>query len=234
MARLPARGVWVVFALLTATALRGQQPSAAKPEISIPLAPVRAAPTRPLKLWSFIRLRGTEYVPLREVAEHFGLKLAWTKSIFSQTLSDAHGVRMNFEGNQRDFFFDGSRIFLGAPVLFEKDALWVSKLDVIKIVAPLIRPSDHAAYLPASTPRLIVLDPGHGGIDPGTENRKLGVNEKTFSLDVALRLKNSLYFFCFFASCAAGCAGQRIRRNHFFYVGGNNQYHRCMPVRPQN
>jgi hypothetical protein len=28
-----------------------------------------------------------------------------------------------------------------------------------------------------------------------------------------------------------GCSGQRIRRNNYFYVGGNNQYHRCMPVR---
>jgi N-acetylmuramoyl-L-alanine amidase len=39
---------------------------------------------------------------------------------------------------------------------------------------------------------VIVLDPGHGGIDPGTENKRVGVNEKTFTLDVALRAKKIL------------------------------------------
>jgi N-acetylmuramoyl-L-alanine amidase len=189
MARLPARGVLVVFAFLAASFIRGQE---TKPQVATTPVPVRAAPTRPVKLWSFVRLRGVDYVSLRDVAERFGLKLTWKKAAVTQALSDARGVRFNFESNQRDFFFDGSRIFLGAPVLFEKDALWVSKLDLIKIVAPLIRPSEHAAYLPASRPKLIVIDPGHGGIDPGTENRKLGVNEKTFSLDVALRLKKLL------------------------------------------
>ena len=38
----------------------------------------------------------------------------------------------------------------------------------------------------------IVLDPGHGGIDPGTENKRVGVNEKTTTLDVALRAKKLL------------------------------------------
>jgi N-acetylmuramoyl-L-alanine amidase len=195
MARLPARGVLVVLALwATVTVFAQQTVVAAKSDSPSPLVPVRAAPTRPSKLWSFIRLRGADYVSLREVAGHYGLKLSWTKPAVVQTMSDARGVRLNFESNQRDFFFDGARIFLGAPVLFEKDTLWVSKLDLIKIVAPLIRPSDHAAYLPAATPKLIVIDAGHGGIDPGTENKKLGVNEKTFTLDVALRLKKLLEF----------------------------------------
>jgi N-acetylmuramoyl-L-alanine amidase len=188
MARLPARGVLAAFALWTAIPVHAQQTAAAKPDSPAPTAPVRVAPTRPTKLWSFIRLRGTDYVSLRDVAERFGFKLAWTKPVVVQTLSDARGVRLNFENNQRDFFFDGTRIFLGMPALFEKDTLWISKLDLIKIVAPLVRPADQAAYLPATPPRLIVIDAGHGGIDPGTENKKLGVNEKTFALDVALRL----------------------------------------------
>jgi len=36
---------------------------------------------------------------------------------------------------------------------------------------------------------VIALDPGHGGKDTGTQNRKLKLDEKTFTLDVALRLR---------------------------------------------
>jgi len=156
-------------------------------------APVRAAPSRPAaKLWPFVRLRGADYVSLKDVAKHFGLKLAWGKPTLTQTLADSRGVRFNFENNQRDFFLDGQRIFMGAPVLLEKDGLWISKLDLIKIVAPLFRPNERAALLPATAPRTIVLDAGHGGIDPGTENKKLGLNEKTLALDVVLRLRKLL------------------------------------------
>ncbi len=41
-------------------------------------------------------------------------------------------------------------------------------------------------YIP-SNPRLIVIDPGHGGNDPGTIYR--GVMEKTLTLDMAMRLR---------------------------------------------
>jgi N-acetylmuramoyl-L-alanine amidase len=44
-------------------------------------------------------------------------------------------------------------------------------------------------YVPTN-PRLIVIDPGHGGSDPGTVYR--GVEEKTIALDTALRLRDIL------------------------------------------
>jgi len=159
-----------------------------------PPAPVRAAPTRPEgpKLWPTTSLRGAEYIDVREIAQRFGLKANWVKSEPVMTLSDKKSVRFTFEEKQRDFHFDGLRIFLGKNVIREKDSLWLSKLDVIKIVAPLFRPSDHVAMLPATSPRLIVIDPGHGGRDPGKENLALKVNEKTYTLDVSLRLKKIL------------------------------------------
>ncbi len=40
--------------------------------------------------------------------------------------------------------------------------------------------------------RTIVIDPGHGGKDPGTSNRTLGLYEKTITLDIAKRLKTLL------------------------------------------
>ena len=157
-------------------------------------APAHTAPTRPAPavLWTTTRLRNTDYVSVRDLAKHYDLKAAWGKTDAVMTLSDARGVRFTFDGNQNDFYFDGLRVFVGAPVILHKDSLWVSLLDVIKVVAPLFRPADHLAQLPVIVPQTIVIDPGHGGIDPGKENTRLGLNEKTFTLDVALRLRKIL------------------------------------------
>ncbi|HEY4245335.1 MAG TPA: N-acetylmuramoyl-L-alanine amidase [Lacunisphaera sp.] len=156
-----------------------------------PPAPIRAAPTRPGKLWAFTRIHGIDYVSLRDVAEHFGMKLAWKKTGFTQTLTDARGVRLEFESNQRDYYFDGLRIFMGEPAVLDRDALWVSKLDLIKNVIPIFRPGDYAAQLPPP-PRTIVIDPGHGGTDPGKQNLRLKLDEKDLTLDVSLRLRKLL------------------------------------------
>ena len=194
---------WLLFSLLVfalsacASAQPSEPPHPAAPppkEPPLPPAPVRAAPTRPEapKLWPVTSLHGADYIDVRDIARRFGLKTVWTQPEVALALEDKSGRRFLFEAKQRDFYFDGLRVFLGEPVLRDHDSLWLSKIDVIKIVAPLFHPGEHAALLPATVPRLIVLDPGHGGIDPGNENKLVGVNEKTFTLDVAVRLKKLL------------------------------------------
>lgn len=202
MARLPARGLLavVVFSLTACSAPAQPRPAAsvtpppAAPAPAIaPSAPVRAAPTRPsAHLWPFTKLQGEDYVSLKDLAEHYHLTRAWTRPDLTRTLADTRGVRFKFERNQRDCHLDGVRMFLGAAALFHKGELWVSKLDVIKTIAPLLRPEDHPTLLPAAPPKLIVLDAGHGGTDPGKQNLKLKLNEKDMTLDVTLRLKKLL------------------------------------------
>lgn len=155
---------------------------------------LRAAPSRPPvpQLWPVTRLHGADWVDVRDIAKRFELKTVWSKPELAMTLNDVRGVRCSFENGQDNFYFDGLRVSLGERVLLEKKTLFVTKLDVIKLIAPLLRPADHVAQLPPATPKIIVLDPGHGGSDPGAENKRLGLNEKTFTLDVALRLRKLL------------------------------------------
>ncbi|MEO6993975.1 MAG: N-acetylmuramoyl-L-alanine amidase [Lacunisphaera sp.] len=182
--------VWLGFSI-SALAQGGTVPSKVDSPAPTPPAPLRSAPTRPGKLWPFTRIHGIDYVSLRDFAEHFGMKLAWKKTGFTQTLSDPRGVRLEFESNQRDYYFDGLRIFMGEPAVLDRDALWISKLDLIKNVIPIFRPGEYAVQLPAP-PRTIVIDPGHGGTDPGKQNLRLRLDEKDLTLDVSLRLRKIL------------------------------------------
>jgi N-acetylmuramoyl-L-alanine amidase len=198
MARHLARGLSLLLTLLTAcTAPAQPKPLAgpapvAKAETPPPApAPVRVAPSRPVQVWPFTKFRGLDYVAVRDLAKRFGLKPAWAKPGVLLTLSDARGVRFSFEKDQRDFYLDGARVFLGDLTYQSGDDLWVPKLDVIKTIAPIFAPADHPAFLPPP-PKVIVLDPGHGGTDPGKQNQALKLDEKVMTLDVAQRLKKIL------------------------------------------
>jgi N-acetylmuramoyl-L-alanine amidase len=107
-------------------------------------------------------------------------------------LVDPRGrVRLRFVNRDRDFSLEGVRVFMGEAAVLNQGSLYVSKIDVIKTIAPLLRPVDYAGQLPAP-PRLIVLDPGHGGNDPGNQNSALQLDEKDMTLDVARRLARLL------------------------------------------
>ena len=138
MARLSARGLFVVLvSFLAACTSPARQDTAGKavpvpPPVVMPAkappppaAPVRAAPTRPVPpiLWATTKLRNIDYVSVRDLAQGLGLKVVWSKAEVAQTLSDAHGVRFTFEGNQKDFYFDVLRVFLGAPAVFHQLAV---------------------------------------------------------------------------------------------------------------
>lgn len=70
-------------------------------------------------------------------------------------------------------------------------ALFLKAVPGSQVAASAARGSAATAGF-ASSRGLIVLDPGHGGGDPGCVNRSLGLLEKDITLDVALRLRDLL------------------------------------------
>lgn len=82
------------------------------------------------------------------------------------------------------------------PAIAENDVLMLRALDPITVTTPRTRPSTNSNGVFSVARQLglgvsrIVIDPGHGGRDPGA--RRDGLNEADLVLDVALRLKRRL------------------------------------------
>ena len=151
----------------------------------------RAAPQRPAarSVPAVNTAASTALLSVAEVGQRLGLKLTWVQRGAKVALTDGTR-RLQLEVDDREAIIDGIRVFLGTPVLAKRDELYVSAIDYEAALLPLLRPA-LIGHKPAR-PKIIAIDAGHGGVDQGTENRELGYKEKTFALDVALRLKTSL------------------------------------------
>lgn len=129
-----------------------------------------------------------EFVGLKDAALRLGLKMTVAANGLV-TLADATR-RVEFAPESRETRINGLRFFLGDPVTMRGGELQVSRTDFETCLVPLLRPM-LMTRVPAR-PKVIAIDAGHGGADTGTQNPRLGLKEKTFTLDVAQRLKKRL------------------------------------------
>ncbi|HVU31884.1 MAG TPA: N-acetylmuramoyl-L-alanine amidase [Opitutaceae bacterium] len=165
------------------------RPGASQPERpSVEVRRPSAAPTVPRGLGELrgVTIGGVDSVRLADVAARLGLRyrphdLNRAASIYGP------GQRADLEADTRDITVNGLRVFLGSPVMFARGQLYISRSDFVDCLAPMMRPGLGVVVPPP--PHVIVLDPGHGGSDPGGVNPRLHLMEKTFTLDVAQRLR---------------------------------------------
>ena len=81
--------------------------------------------------------------------------------------------------------WNGTEIWLGFAPRLVGGKPQIHGLDVIKNFVPLMRMASH----PIRPNMTIVIDPGHGGDQPGTRSIVGNQFEKTYTLDWAMRLK---------------------------------------------
>lgn len=161
-------------------------------------SPPRSAPTRPagavISAVSGAPLAGrkfgkVEYVSVTDAAARLGLPVTVTNNGRKATLGSGR-ARAAFESGEREADINGLRVFLGEPAEDAGGQLYLSRIDYERCLLPLLRPGSGVAARPR--PRVIALDPGHGGRDTGKTNARLGIVEKTVALDTSLRLKKLL------------------------------------------
>ncbi len=81
--------------------------------------------------------------------------------------------------------WSGAEFRLGFEPRMIGNQVFVHALDLKKNIEPLLQD-----FIPSTkTNRLIVIDPGHGGLNAGTRSVIDGLNEKEFTLDWARRLE---------------------------------------------
>lgn len=135
-----------------------------------------------------LRLHGSAHVSLKAIAAKWGMRYSWIEP-GEKALLKSQWTRLQFELHHRYCKVNGSRVYLGKPVTAHQQRFYISKHDYESTLKPILMPQ----VFP-EPPKLyrIVIDPGHGGKDPGAENAKIGVNEKATVLSVAKKLQAKL------------------------------------------
>jgi N-acetylmuramoyl-L-alanine amidase len=140
---------------------------------------VTVRPTKPPVIYAFTPLNNWA------AAQKLSAPLLLTKSpLTTYSIGSRNGVLV-FAIGSREATWNGAEFHLGYAPEFIDGQVFVHGLDLRKNFEPLL--TDPPLALPA-TNRVIVIDPGHGGVNAGTVSpfdRRL---EKEFTLDWARRL----------------------------------------------
>lgn len=135
-----------------------------------------------------ISLNGTKYCSLKSVAAQLGMQKKWIVSN-KRLILKSQWTQMEFSVHDRDMAINGFKVYLGYPVAFRRGDLYLSEIDFKQTMAPILTPQ-----IFQDVPKLyhIVLDAGHGGKDPGSQNRRVGLQEKILTLNISKRLGSIL------------------------------------------
>jgi N-acetylmuramoyl-L-alanine amidase len=141
--------------------------------------------------WETATANGRDYVTLRSFCAfyHFSYEVPggnyFSSSSVATSDSPAHSIR--FKLGNSDIYLDGVHYVMSFPIESGDHDWLVSRMDVIKLFDPILRPSEisdrHAI-------RGVVIDPGHGGSDNGAAS-SLGY-EKNYTLETAFILEGIL------------------------------------------
>jgi N-acetylmuramoyl-L-alanine amidase len=151
---------------------------------SVLAASARSVPSRPTAS-AATKINGVEYVDLTELCVRFGVKRASVSA--RRAVFKSEGTTLEFDLDSRDHQINGLRVFTGEPVRSQRGRWWISRIDAETLLTPVLRPGTNEARVPAL--KTIVIDPGHGGRDPGKVNPRVKVMEKDIALDTAKRAK---------------------------------------------
>ncbi|HOY56889.1 MAG TPA: N-acetylmuramoyl-L-alanine amidase [Verrucomicrobiota bacterium] len=174
MAAVSLAGVLVVRPAHAAIESQGRQPVA-----------IAAADTASARLPT-LRMGNCDFVDLAAWAKTKSLRLSWvsTNSIVGLT-NRSNGLRGSVGSRQVEI--NGVKTWLSNPITSRNGLLYITTLDMRTLLDPILAPVRNK---PGHRVRVIALDPGHGGRDPGFKVGK--EQEKILTLLWARKLKARL------------------------------------------
>jgi N-acetylmuramoyl-L-alanine amidase len=124
--------------------------------------------------------------PLSYVAHRFAL--SDPQSAQGRIVMHGSLYALAFDTGSRKLSFDGTLIWMNAPIM-PRGGVWLAtSTDVAGTLAPLLYPRD---ALQGRRANVVILDPGHGGEDSGAMGARKSM-EKRVVFDVACRVRDKL------------------------------------------
>ena len=145
--------------------------------------PARSA--APATGWDTTKIEGREYVSVESIKRFYAFA-KMTRTGSSVVLENAK-VEMKLEVGGNECLMNNVKFVFSHPIEMVGEKNYVSRIDLAKLIDPVLRPN---FIRNADDFRTVVLDPGHGGKDPGATN-PLGT-EAIYNLKLAGMVKKQL------------------------------------------
>ena len=135
--------------------------------------------------WEVVKYNGEDYVTTSSLQKFYRFESysAKGKDIYYR----APDLVMRARSGSQNLLINNTKFVMSSPVVSSNGKFLVSRMDLCKLIDPVLRPS----FIKQATPfRTVIIDAGHGGVDTGSD----GVygNEKTHALRLANLLKTEL------------------------------------------
>jgi N-acetylmuramoyl-L-alanine amidase len=132
--------------------------------------------------WALLKVGGRDHVTLDNVAQFYGL--GGVQRASNDFTMRAGGRSLRGAAGSVEFYINNLKFNLSYPIVEHDGHLCVSRMDLTKVIEPVLRPS---RIRNADLIDTVILDAGHGAHDKGADST-YGY-EKDFSLDVVNRAR---------------------------------------------
>jgi N-acetylmuramoyl-L-alanine amidase len=145
-----------------------------------------AVPSARAAAVSAAEFAGQRYFLLSDWAHANGFDARWLERGESFSVTN-RSFRLLFQKDSKNAQFNDINVLLSYPIVVHSDAAYIAETDLRLTLAPLLSPPTGPTGTRIKT---IVIDPGHGGRDPGFQ---VGANqEKKYTLLLAKELRDQL------------------------------------------
>lgn len=142
--------------------------------------------------WQRIPFKGESYVTLTNTKDFYGftaMKRTGDKITLDKIHLHGNKTQLLFINGQQDMWINGVKFLLSFPIRQVGNQYLLHTIDLAKLIDPVMRPHNISRGDHFDT---VIIDPGHGGHDPGTVSRHGNGDEKVHTLSLANILAKQL------------------------------------------
>ena len=143
------------------------------------------APQQDDPTWQLLTVDDRDYVSMENIRKFY--KFTDLRRSGPAAALAVKKMALKVEADSREIWINNVKFISSFPVLEQGGELWISRMDLVKLIHPVLNPS---ANKNATDVKTVVLDAAHGGDEPG---RLSGAGpEKDFTLDLVKRTRSLL------------------------------------------